>query len=344
MLMSSSQQVQRAIQIARAGRRAEALDLLLQVVEADPHNETAWMWLSGLVESLEDRIIACENVLTINPANGKVRAYLAELQRQQTDLLARKNLEESAGLFEQARTCAESNDIDAALQLAVQALEKHDENEEAWLLIGRLARDTSQRIAALENVLRLNSSNTWAASTLKELKYLRAHPMDAAVRLEELGKLDEALQVYEVQAATAKNLSDFDHIQRQIIRIKRLQQEKITHVGPDTSIARLTITWPFLYSSLTLIQTGLNPFRHPNFYLWLGLPLVILGSFMLALAEVRSHHMIWRRLFREPGTGSPLARFMTATTGWFLVLVPHVLLLLDSLNRLENFYIPALPF
>jgi hypothetical protein len=27
------------------------------------------VWLSGLVHSLEDRIIACENALTINPEN-----------------------------------------------------------------------------------------------------------------------------------------------------------------------------------------------------------------------------------------------------------------------------------
>jgi hypothetical protein len=77
--------------------------------------------------------------------------------------------------------------------------------------------------------------------------------------------------------------------------------------------------------------------------LWLGLPVVLLGSFLLSLAEVRSNHVVWQKVFGEHGDGSAVARFMAATAGWFLVLVPHVLLLLDSLNRLQNFTIPPIP-
>ena len=118
--MSPSEMVQRAIQSARAGRRTEARDLLLAVVESDPQNEAAWMWLSGLVDSLQDRIIACENVLTINPANEKVRGYLAELQRYQQGLLTSKNTDEAQDLLQQAKGLVERNDFDAALQQAKQ--------------------------------------------------------------------------------------------------------------------------------------------------------------------------------------------------------------------------------
>jgi tetratricopeptide (TPR) repeat protein len=340
----SSEMVHRAIQAARSGRRLEARDLLLKVVESDPHNETAWLWLSGLVDSPEDRIIACENVLTINPANEKVRAYLAKLQGQQNSLLARKNVDDAAGLLAQARTHAERNEIDSALWLARQAVEKQESFEDAWLFIARISRDVNEQIAVLEKALKLNPANTKTTSTLKEMQYLTTHPMDAAARLEEMGKIEEALKVYEVQAATAKDLSAFDHIQKQILRIQRLRGEKILHVPPASSIARLTLAWPLVYVSLVLIQTGLNPIKHPNFYLWLALPLVIMGGFMLSLAEVRSHHMVWQKLFHEQGTGSTFARAVIAITGWFLVLVPHALLLLDSLNRLQNFTVPPLPF
>jgi hypothetical protein len=95
--------------------------------------------------------------------------------------------------------------------------------------------------------------------------------------------------------------------------------------------------------SLVLIQVGLNPFRHFALYLWLGLPLVVLGSFLLSLAEVRSNHVVWQTVFDEHGDGSNFARLITAATGWFLVLIPHVLLVLDSLNRLQNFKIPPMP-
>jgi hypothetical protein len=43
--MSVSELVHQAIQIARAGRKTEARDLLIQVVELDSQNELAWMWL-----------------------------------------------------------------------------------------------------------------------------------------------------------------------------------------------------------------------------------------------------------------------------------------------------------
>jgi hypothetical protein len=88
---------------------------------------------------------------------------------------------------------------------------------------------------------------------------------------------------------------------------------------------------------------GLNPIAHRAFYLWIGLPIVFLGSFLLGLAEVRSNHIVWQKLFFEHGDGSSFARLVTATAGWFLVILPHILIFLDSLNRLQNFKIPPMP-
>jgi len=342
--MSSAEVLQRAIQAARAGQKVEARDLLLQVVEVDPRNEMAWMWLSGLVDTLEDRMIACENVLTINPANEKVRGYLTGLQRQHRSLLARKDSNEAASLFNQARAHAERNDVNTALRLAGQALEKRDNYEEAWLLIGRISPVIDQQIAALEKAYKLNPSNAETALALEQARYLKANPMSAAARLEQQGKFEEALRVYNELAAKTKDSREFDHIYKQIIRIEGLQKENIRYIAPTSSIARLTFAWPLLYLSLALMQMGLNPFAHPVFYLWLGLPLVVLGSFLLSLAEVRSNHIVWQKLFSEQGDGSDFARLVTAATGWFLVIIPHVLLLLDSLNRLRNFTIPPMPF
>ena len=341
--MSSIELLQRAIQAARAGRKVEARDLLLKIVEVDPRNEIAWMWLSGLVDTLEDRMIACENVLTINPANEKVRAYLTELQRRHQASLERKNKDEAVNLFRQARTHAERNDIDNAIRLASLALERDENYEDAWLLVGRISPVIDQQIAALEKAHKLNPSNADTASALKQVRYLKANPMSAAARLEQLGRFEEALNVYREVAPKTKNPRDFDQIYRQIIRIEGLQKEKIRYVAPASSIARLTFTWPLLYLSLALVQVGMNPFAHPVFYLWMGLPLVIAGSFLLSLAEVRSNHVVWQKLFYEQGDGSQFARSVTAAVGWFLIIIPHVLLVFDSLNRLRNFAIPPMP-
>lgn len=284
--MPSSNLLQQAIEAARSGRKTEARDLLLELVEVEPRNEMAWMWLSGLVDALEDKIIACENVLTINPANEKVRSYLRQLIIQQSALLSSQQVEVASDQVEKAET----------------------------------RNNTPQRQP-------------------------QAGPMDLAAQYEEDGKLQDALAAYREQASRTKDPREFDLIYKQIVRLEGLQNENIQHVAPSSTIARLTFTWPLLYFFLVLVQVGLNPFAHPAWYLWIGLPIVALGSFLLALADVRSRHKVWQVLFEDQNAaGSTLARVMAAIIGWILVGLPHVLLLFDSLNRLDNFQIPPMPF
>jgi tetratricopeptide (TPR) repeat protein len=80
--MSVSESIlRRAIQAAKGGRRDEAQRLLLQLVEADPRQELAWLWLSELVEDPQDKIIALENALALNH-RPVVAQRLAKLREQ----------------------------------------------------------------------------------------------------------------------------------------------------------------------------------------------------------------------------------------------------------------------
>lgn len=285
--MASSEATRQAIEAARAGRKVEARDLLLKVVESDPYDEMAWLWLSGLVDSLEDKIIACENVLTINPANEKVRAYLSRLRQQQ------------------------SREMDAV------------------------------KVSAPPPILPKPAppSGSNAKQPLKD-----EDPMRVAARLEQEGRFDEALEIYKVQAGKAKDSFKFDQIYKQIVRIENLQREKISFIPPRLTILRLTLTWPLAYFTFILLHAGFNPIAHPNFILWLGLPVVAVGSFLLAVSEIRSHHTIWKRLFDDDGDGSNVTRLIAAAMGWLLVIFPHVFLVLNALLRLRNFDIPFNPF
>jgi len=65
------------IAAAKSGQRERAYDLLMQVVEADEENILAWLWLSGVVDSLDDREICLENVLALDPTNATAREGLA---------------------------------------------------------------------------------------------------------------------------------------------------------------------------------------------------------------------------------------------------------------------------
>lgn len=341
--MASTAELQRAIEAARAGHKLEARELLLKIVDKDPKSETAWVLLAGLMDSLDDRIIACENALTINPNNEKVHTYLRNLQKRRESAKKHTDLNEATELLQKAREAAKSGDPLRALRLAEQATQTQADNEDAWLLIAELSPAAIQKIEALDRAFALNPSNQNTKYRLAQAKQLRDDPLKVAAHLEQTGHFDEALKVYNEVASRAKDSKEFDRIYKHIIRIEGLQNEKIQYVAPRTSIIRLSFGWPLLYFFLVLVQVGLKPFAHPKLLLWLCLPLVAVGGFLLSISEIRSKHIFWQTLFSEEGEGSSFARLVTATAGWILVIFPHLLLLIDSFNRLRNFRIPPEP-
>lgn len=80
--MSPADLLAQGIAAARAGRAEEARATLLKVLEADDHNEVAWLWLSGVFASPDERRVCLENVLTINPGNAHARRGLDQLNRE----------------------------------------------------------------------------------------------------------------------------------------------------------------------------------------------------------------------------------------------------------------------
>lgn len=75
--------VREGINAIKAGKKDEGRALLLKAVELDQYNEQAWLWLSGVLDSLEDQRTCLENVLAINPNNERAKKgidYLATLE------------------------------------------------------------------------------------------------------------------------------------------------------------------------------------------------------------------------------------------------------------------------
>ncbi len=87
----------------RIGNKEEARRKLMQVINADERNEFAWFYLSEAVESVEDRQICLENVLTINPANERAETELKALEEK----LARGQIEGSDDVI--CPTCGVAN-------------------------------------------------------------------------------------------------------------------------------------------------------------------------------------------------------------------------------------------
>ena len=73
------------ISAAKAGHREHARALLMEVVERDEGNAKAWLWLSGVVDSLDDREVCLENVLTLDPDNDAAQCGLEWIREQKRD-------------------------------------------------------------------------------------------------------------------------------------------------------------------------------------------------------------------------------------------------------------------
>ncbi len=74
--------VREGVTAFKAGRADEARALLSKAVELDPYNEQGWLWLSGVVTSVDDQRTCLENVLAINPGNSRARSGLDYLVQQ----------------------------------------------------------------------------------------------------------------------------------------------------------------------------------------------------------------------------------------------------------------------
>jgi uncharacterized protein YxjI len=70
---------EQGIAALKAGDKRRAAELLNEAVQIDPHNERAWLWLSGAVTDNAERRHCLEWVLAINPENSAAQRGLAAL-------------------------------------------------------------------------------------------------------------------------------------------------------------------------------------------------------------------------------------------------------------------------
>jgi hypothetical protein len=332
--MREDQRLQEAITAARAGRELTARDMFLDIVREQPHNETAWLWLTGLLDDLDDCIEACERVILINPNNAQARHYLNQLLAEREKLSAK----EKARAEEQARAAREavkSNGRETALEMIRELTRQEYVSAEAWRLLAELSTDITEQMGALAKLLEHEPENESAKKELKRLRHFSENPLDLAAYYEEEGQIEKAITAYHTAAMKPGLKKRVNEIYWKVVRLENLRQEKIAHISPLVSITRLAFAPTLLYTTLTLIHVGVNPFANPEPLLWIGFFIVLLGGYMNALAAVRSHNKIWSLLFRTAAAHStPAMRFVMAAGGWILILIPHILLFLMAVMRI----------
>lgn len=198
--MTADDLLKQGIAALNARRKAEARSLLTQVVEQDDRNEMAWLWLSGAVDTDEDRRVCLENVLAINPDNGLAQRGLATLQKRgspglgstpdvtpreeqarlrpigesRTSVAFQPAKEETATseILQQAVAAIKSGEKERGKQLLVEVIDQDEDNEIAWLWMTRCVTDRDVKRGCFERVLAINPDNKHAIEGLKRLEVL----------------------------------------------------------------------------------------------------------------------------------------------------------------------------
>ncbi len=78
-----SSMVETALAAYKSGKKSKAREMLTEVVDIAPHNEKGWLYLSLVVDSLDEQEICLENVLAINPHNVQAQKALTVILEKQ---------------------------------------------------------------------------------------------------------------------------------------------------------------------------------------------------------------------------------------------------------------------
>jgi tetratricopeptide (TPR) repeat protein len=158
--------LQAGIAAARAGERARARALLTRAAEQDEQNVLAWLWLSGMVDSLEERRSCLEKVLAIDPGNAAAKKGLSQINAQASqppaDPIDQK--------LKEGIAAARAGRREHAHDLLMQVVAQDDRNATAWLWLSGLVDTLEDREICLENVITIEPDNQVAHKGLERVR------------------------------------------------------------------------------------------------------------------------------------------------------------------------------
>lgn len=75
----TSEKLNQAVALIKSGNKQAAIPILKEVLQSEPNNETAWLWLYSSVDNLSQKKFCLEKALAINPNNQNARMALEKL-------------------------------------------------------------------------------------------------------------------------------------------------------------------------------------------------------------------------------------------------------------------------
>lgn len=332
--MNSSDIFRKAVKLAKSGQKIEARNLLLELVEDNPKHELAWIWLSQLVDDPEDRIIALENALTINPNRPETAVRLEKLRQKQA-----ASLNSPPDLYQIAKQKYRDGRQADALRSLQKLVSEQPAHTNGWLALSALEPKIEDQMLALTHVLENEPEHEKARQKLDQLKQSeQIDYLTLGQKYEKNGFQLEAAAAYKKvekgnYTATDKAIAK-KH--RQLIETSLKEPKPIKNTSPTTHLIRLTIGPILVYILLVLIQSGLNPL-HISPILFLSGTAVTAGSLLLVGTANAPDHPWWQRLLGPEGLVEIKKRKMMALLGLVLIMIPFTLVLLIAFSRLSAY-------
>lgn len=145
---TTSQHLRDGIACVRGGDKARGQVLLNAVVEREPQNGLAWLWLASAVDSPREAIDCLRKVLAIDPQNRHATAALPDT------------------LVRAGAAATKSGEKDKARAWLREATTLAPKNETAWLWRAGVEESAEEACKCLRAVLALNPSNSRARQGL----------------------------------------------------------------------------------------------------------------------------------------------------------------------------------
>jgi tetratricopeptide (TPR) repeat protein len=323
--MATSTLLRDAIAAAKAGRRQRARDLFLEIVENDPTNEVAWMWLSGLLDSREEQIKALENSLMISEGGGdNLTGRLQKLTAWGVGVERTK--------YRAAIAAFENGQVERGRSLLKQILSHNRNHEEAWIALNEFSDDTEEQVLSLENIVRLDPNNIPAREKLSKLRYLLyKNHLTLGQAYQKQEDFKEAVKAYRLAEKYAADGTQRAAAQQRLQMIES-QGQKLRTTHPTLTLLRLGLGPPLLFTILIFVQKGLDPLQL-TLGSCSGILVVTLGSFLMVASSHTPHHPVWIAIWGQRGLTDTILRARLRNLGIFLMLLPFLLWLAGTIQR-----------
>lgn len=333
-MFNSADLLTQAIEAAQSGEHERARSLFIEVVDQDPHNAQAWVYLSQLVEDPEDQLIALENALLLLPGDADL------LERREAHLQANPQLrvpEDNtfADTLAQARQLADERRFMEAVALLRTLAGQFSSREEPWLELARLESGLHERTQAAKKALSINPHSEEAQLLLDEAQKEQKKPFLRGQHFEERGEVDRAMETYLSIATHSRLPAERLEAQRRMENIQTRQEANhIQPIHPNLNLWRLAAGPVLLFGVLLFMQSGLKLTHLP----WQSLPGILsvsAGSLLIALTEMVPVHPLWVKWFGQPGSADePEMRRGMRLLGWGLMLAPYTIFFIEAGSRL----------